>query len=378
MSPQGDTEMPAPSNASPRQKAEQTNYLIKELGSGSYAVVCLSIPRTTADQILEGYTSSPKTRSRKAETLARLRTNLQAIKIAIGRGVDSIEAEVRILRQLGEKTKQPSVSKLIDADDSPLSKVWYTMSVCQCGDLDQLLQLTSGPKAVPLPVGLAWHICTQLASALLYLHFGWHGGRIEPHWPLMTHEDIWAKNILFRSSSTADEGSSVHYPDAVLADFGKGWFVQRDAANTQYQDTVLQRQHRDLQALASTLIPLAHRLEDSGLCEALIPLERVDRPPKGAKQNVSAYRALRKFVRLAEQRRQESYQPLSQELKAHFDRVVVTDAELEQTFPVLQLTDSPESSPSSGSRKRRASAENSEEARLGRSTRRKGCQCVTL
>lgn len=368
--------MASPTSPSPKQKAEQSKYLIKELGSGSFAVVHLALPKAATDEILAEYSTAPKTRSRKAETVSGLRANLQAVKIGVGKGADSIETEVRILQQLGQSSKLPFVVELIDADDSPLKKYWYSMPACNGSDLDDLLKLTSGPGAVALPVGLAWHICAQLARALLYLHFGWHEDRRKADWPLMSHEDIWAKNILFRSCSSA-EGN---YPNAVLADFGKGWFVSRVHADIESQDVALQRQHRDLQALALTLTPLGHRLKGSGIAKALLLLDNVEQPPKGAKRNKVAYTALRKFVSHAEQRRQELYQPLSQELVAYFDRELVTDTELEKAFPVLQMAESSESSSSPESRKRKVSPDGSVEG-VGvsdRSKRHTECQCVTL
>ena len=209
-----------------KQCAEQTHHIIKKLGHGAYAAVYLSIPKATADHILADYASSPPTKANKSSTITRLRASLQALKVSTSNSfANDPDKEIRVLQHLKGKCNHPSIIELIDADTSPLKKSWYTMPVCNGGDLDELLTLTRDPKKTALPVGLAWHICAQLGRALLYLHFGRHDGRTEPNWPLLTHEDIHPNNILFRAGGGDEKGQFGNYPDVILADFGKAWYL---------------------------------------------------------------------------------------------------------------------------------------------------------
>jgi len=254
------------------------------------------------------------------------------------------------------------------------------MPVCNGGDLAELLALTQDPRKIPLSVGLAWHICAQLGRALLYLHFGRHNGHTEPNWPLLTHEDIHPNNVLFRFfGGRGGEGKESkqfeNYPDVVLADFGKAWFSERRSASPDRLYTGLTRQHRDVQALGAMLRFFPNRVDSVGLSKAIALLDDVAPPKKGVQRNEYACVALQRFVKFAEKQREGLYIPLGEELIARFDKGVVTDEELEETFPALLLAEPPASS---GPRNGNTPTEDDKAAGAKTRNRRKRSKCVTL
>lgn len=113
MSPPTSDRSRLPVSLNPRQKAEQTNYLIKELGFGSFANVYLSVPKSSADEILASYAAGPATRRHKAAAVSRLRNALQAIKIsndrATAHNTNDIDKEIRVLKYLGGKSSTPTL-----------------------------------------------------------------------------------------------------------------------------------------------------------------------------------------------------------------------------------------------------------------------------
>lgn len=206
-----------------------------------------------------------------------------------------------------------------------------------------------------MPVGLAWHICAQLASALLFLHYGSYDGRREPDWPHLAHGDLHAHNILFQSVARSEQGCG-NYPNAFVMDFGSAWHFERQSANSRDRDAVLHRQRMDMESLGSITLSLSHRVDDSALSNALDLLDSAERPHSGALWNESACRTLRAFLKVCEKKREELYQPLCPaDFEAYFDMQVATDEEIEEAFPALKQIESPVNY-----RKREASLDESE------------------
>lgn len=322
-----------------KQEYEQTNYILKELGSGSFATVYLSISKIDADALLTDHAQSTQTRSNRASILDKLRAKVHAVKVRKSDNDEALDAEVSLLTHIG-KYKHPNIVRLIDTDAGPLSKAWYTMAACNAGTLEHLLGRWPYPSQQP-PAAFAWHICAQLAAVILSLHVGTRGDRTVQHWTPIAHGDLYACNVLFSMSSDPEERYK-DYPNLVLADFGLALlFPETPDTDDRTRAKFVRQQVGDLRNVVTQLQPLNERLSNDEIGDALDIVDASAILPRGATINERARRALRHLVRTATTKREELYEPLNDEFTAYFNKSIVSDEELEAAFPQLRNQELP-------------------------------------
>ena len=320
---------------SSKQKAEQHFCIVKPLGSGAYADVFLAVPRAIVENMSSGFESGQRATASEGDKMAKLRSSLVALKIRTSSSFhDSMEREVKILQLLSHcQTEQALVIQLIEADANPLQAAWYTMPVCNGGDLESLLALTQSPAGVQLPRALAWRIAASLTRGLLFLHFGWQNGVSAPNWPVIAHNDLHCKNVLLRTATQSRAINGLEpYPEVLLADFGSAVFVDSRAEDEKRRHCARLRQHRDYNSLGLLLTPLYHRTGDPDLQRAIENVEGIKAPVVGLK-NQHAFQVLKNLLAGAEKRAAELHKPLEGPLKEHLERQVVTDKALRSLLP---------------------------------------------
>ena len=328
---------PITQRETPRDLFEGFNYIVKELGSGFYATVYLSIPRDPANTIIAEYGSGTPSAKRKARARSQLQNAAEAIKIHKGRdrpeNTDALSKEIRILRYL-KACGHRNIVSILEVDEEVK---WYTMPVYPGGSLEQLVKELWKPDPPKLPVALAWHIALGLTTALLFLHFGVDAeGTKQKNWPLLAHNDVHWGNFLFHMPSGEERHGN--YPDIALIDFGKvGCFREEDDGSTVAERAVLlQNQIKDIQNLVMYLQYLANRIDDAGFAQAIERLGEIEHAEKGDDKNRPMRTKLMQFVSLARRSRDELYRDLSAGLEAYFKKPIVSDEELENVFEALR------------------------------------------
>lgn len=189
--------------ATPTQKAEEENCLIAKIGSGSTANVWLSIPRTTANSILEAPTSSLSEEDR-TKAYHALCDALQATKVAVPFASDQIydlSDEITVLQDLTTRNLK-NATKILNFDRSSPHMVWFTTELLNGGTLEQFLAAKQH-----FTENFAWNCVRQITESILAVYFST---------PQYYQGDVRPANLMFR---VRREGGQ--FPDLVLIDFGQ-------------------------------------------------------------------------------------------------------------------------------------------------------------
>ncbi|CZT21967.1 uncharacterized protein RCC_12170 [Ramularia collo-cygni] len=333
---------------------EKDNYIIKELGEGSYGNVYASIPKPLADQILaERAQSSDPLATQTA--LTQLRASVEAAKISkggisFGRKLNCI-AEVDVLQTL-EAGAHPNIVRLRTADPSS-SHGWFTLEPLAGKTFLEFLHHFDGannsPPTTTRPppppqVSLGWHILFQLAEAFLALHFGYKGQGFLPGSSkrrTFAHSDLSMSNIMFRP-----RGIYRDYPDVVLVDLGNVVeFTSEDEGGIPSPSSSSSRrialQSRDVLAAVRILTSIFNRTGNIPLRNTL---ERHIFSTSTGNGKTSNFQTSAEYLQYlidmrdeAFRERERLYEPLAEDLVWYFeaDQEIVSDAWLGRCFPVL-------------------------------------------
>lgn len=342
---------------------EKENYIIKELGSGSYGTVYASIPKYLADQILSDFSqrkastdalllSSSSAQKATALTLAKtsLRSALQAAKISKAgksfhheRKLD-LALEIQTLQLLLKRGNFPNIVRLRSSDDS-IEKGWLTLELLSGRNLTQFTEVVHlnnrwrSPLGL-LPVGFVWHCLFQLAEGLLALQFG--GGEQSGAFSTdqkFAHTDLAGRNLMFRP-----QGHFRGYPDLVIVDLGSVEKVPRRATEAAMRMPVNYRgvdhQALDLKMGINVLQGIFGRVVEEGDAELRGFVERLQKwkvEGEDEKADQSLYDCLMGMSGEAMKGREERYEALPGWVGGYFEEYaeVVSDEDLERFFPQL-------------------------------------------
>ncbi|KXT05834.1 hypothetical protein AC578_1106 [Pseudocercospora eumusae] len=334
MLPPGLQAGPAPPNDdSPKQRFLESNYIIRQVASGSFATVYLSIPKSTADHLISDPTLSPD------KLHSSLRQAIQAAKISKSPTLD-MTSEMRILKAIAEVSKpSPSFTlpHLISSDPSA-PPTWFTTPYLNGGTLTDLIREYQKPSSTlpPLPPSLLWHCISQMAHSLLFLHQGLTilrspQGTPKRHshdlWIPIIHKDIHPQNLIFHTPS---EDS---YPDLILSDFGIS-ILQSDPSAQDVAWTNLKE--KQISDMLCTLEQLANKIEGNGDGDEFLEI-LFDQTPNFRRrgdedaEDDAEREFLEKVIGLAEKRKKELWKPMPRGLREYFGGGKgVEDGELEE------------------------------------------------
>lgn len=201
--------------ARPLERFKDSNNLVKQLGTGGFSLVYLSISKTQADTILQRHLDGEIDDKTAA---SEINNALQASKILNVQSADiTFNNETNVLLELSV-LNHPNITLLHDYNHGEFDKEWLKLEPFPCGTLEQyaekVVQWSNEGVSGIAPAAFGWHLIHQLSHALLALHFP-SGAKTS----FFTHGDIEQKNLLFRSLSSST--GSAAYPDIVLADMGQ-------------------------------------------------------------------------------------------------------------------------------------------------------------
>jgi serine/threonine protein kinase len=124
---------------------------------------------------------------------------------------DNVPNEVWITRKLGPHQLIPFIA---DVFESPPGQWSIIFQFCNGGDLDQLI-VSHSKLAKPIPEASMWHIYSNVASAVAFLHHGWREGQPLPSdWDTIFHGDLHVGNVYLDYPPGSD------IPNVMLGDFG--------------------------------------------------------------------------------------------------------------------------------------------------------------
>nr|POF01170.1 hypothetical protein CFP56_21118 [Quercus suber] len=318
-------DLTAPSAAPSKFAAD--NYIIKHVARGLMAKVLLFIPRDRANAILAGQASLQS----QVDILATLRGEIQAVKIVELCG-DNLATEIRLTESLARQFGSRHITQIFSkptSTDQLHTVPWYTMPVYG-PTLRDFVLLHWNLGASRTPVALAWHICSQLISTLLFVNFNIQDdGSKARVWPKIIHGDIHDRNLLFRYGP----GAFRDYPDIVLIDFGNAEEFSAEKA-----EKFAACHAYDLQgALVHCLRVFGSRqsgIGETGLAGELSDeLRLLGRGQQGEVDSPeNTQRRMSRFVAIAHRKREELYEPLGEMFQAFFSKPAVSDTELMENF----------------------------------------------
>ncbi|CZT16867.1 uncharacterized protein RCC_02702 [Ramularia collo-cygni] len=308
------------------------NYILKELGNGSYGTVYASIPKAIANQILSDL-KDPCNPLDRSEAKSKLRTALQAAKIAKGGfspDKNDCRVEIEALQILNEDNNPNIIS--LKAADSSSQYGWFTLEPLAGGDLINFRKtiLTCGPSNPP-PISLAWHFIHDLANALLTMHT--HG---------YAHMDIAERNIMLRP-----RGAFRDYPDVVIVDFGNSCdyrqWMKTSQSSTAKNSAALRSVFvgmyvRDLTCLRFPLqFSFEHVARNNSLLSAAMRGIKEYQLGKGERAEEYYVNFLIRLRDQALKEREREYKVLPEPLVEYFRQLerIVSDEDLEKAFPNL-------------------------------------------
>lgn len=306
-------------NMSPIQVFDNdTKYLFKRLCRRFHGEVRLSISKEMVDIIVADFHHrTDKSPTERSTAFELLRPHVQVMKLWSNSDFETpLKKEVDILKLL-QPCEHPSIVKLIDvAEDYK----WYTMPTYAGGDLFALVSVMhAGPKLY-VPQAFAWHVAAQLASALLFVHFGidQHGVQ-QPDWPVMIHNDLHLGNFFFDIPG----GSYGNYPNIVLGDFGKGSVLEERAPEHKIKEFFEQRE-TDVIDLTKIMKEFNRNGGDKTFTIEVRKLIQ-----EAVRDGNSNQESLLSFIKKAQEERDRLYKPLSPEVLNYLNKQVLVDEDLD-------------------------------------------------
>ncbi|KAF7185983.1 hypothetical protein HII31_12685 [Pseudocercospora fuligena] len=343
----------------PKQRFLKTNYIVRQLASGLFATVYISIPKIIADQLISDTSLSPE------KLHSALRQNLQAAKISKSA---SMAEEISLLKAMKVKSSSSSaftLPNLLDSDPSS-TPLWLTLQYLNGGTLQDLLDLYyNQPPPPPLPTSLLWHWISQMAQTLLSLHQGLtihqnSQGKpelvLDENWVPTIHNDIHRQNLIFNTTST--------YPDLILSDFGNS--IRQDTNPYGFPWTNLKE--TQISSMLCEVEQLANKVDrpDDLLSLLFEQTPNFRRAGDEDAENDAEREFLEKVINLAEKRKKKTWRPMPDGLKEYFENKGVKDEELEGSVKRLREKNL----------EQELSAEASSSAEQDEKT--PGCGCATL
>lgn len=348
-----------------KKRFEESHYILKELTTSSSSTIYLSLPKTAADEILLSFSKSSRTPEDRNGAIASLKERCCAAKVCNSSKYSAVLGHEIATLQLLSRHNHPNLVQFLNAD---VDGNWFTMPLYPGGSLEDLTHVLWRLENPALPSAFVWHVTLQLASALLFLHFGIStDGTKQEDWPLLLHGDMHGGNVLFSDLDEMPERTRT-YPNVVLADFGKARrFADDDGGGSKPRDDFLHLQMKDITNLAVYLERLGNRTEDESFRNAVTGLLEVEQAKKGADKNRDARRVLLRLVKDARKKRDKMYEPLPRELEELFRRPVISNIELAERFDIFQSAEGVKDSPSP----------DHQDAETAVTTGRRGC-CTSL
>lgn len=232
-----------------RQDFRRFYHEVKYLGSGDNGNTFAAISKQNADQIAvkHGY--------RKTQAyFNELRDYLVAVKYCKDAfDENDLENEIMFLTKT-MPIDHPCYTACVRACvDDGLNVQWLALPFCSGGDLGSFLG--KFPHAISL--SFRWHVAHQLASALLFLLYGITDPsqtQPAPHWPHVSHSDIFLSNLLL-----APNGRFGDFPDVIVADFGRA--TEYESEN---DDGYLGSQVFDIQSLGTVIDDMKETIISKG------------------------------------------------------------------------------------------------------------------
>ncbi|EME83196.1 uncharacterized protein MYCFIDRAFT_84872 [Pseudocercospora fijiensis CIRAD86] len=366
MSPPGLQTGSAMSTDTTKQTFLETNHIVRELASGMFGTVYISIPKAITENILSNATTT-------TSLYSNLRQNLQVVKIS--KSVD-MTREISLLKAFKVKTPSSSAFTLPNllASDPSQPPLWLTLTYLNGGTLHDLLDHCYQNPTLRIPTSLLWHWISQIAQTLLFLHLGLtiimaeDDAKTPPRlvsddsWTPTIHNDIHYENLIFNLPLPNNANS---YPDLILSDFGNS---KKHSTDPSPGLAIPWKTHKEKQIgdILCELEQLANKVEDKD--EVLGEL--FDQTPKfrDDDDDDAELEFFEKMIGTAERRKKELWKELPDGLKEYFEGKGVGDEELQKFVEEVRGEKGARSkaSPSSSS---------SSEVQDGKTA---GCGCVAL
>ncbi|KAF2163681.1 hypothetical protein M409DRAFT_57181 [Zasmidium cellare ATCC 36951] len=309
-----------------RFENESEEVVLKELGSGSYAVIFATIDydRAIGDPV------------EQKDIIDKMQASISATKVLRNTLNDEegyraqFQAEIRMLWYLNdnylEKAGQHGVVRILHPRVGSSPGSWFSMEMYTGGTLEELRNLYwKDPPLLgaTIPEGFLWHILAELTETLLALNFGIINGQESHDQDIMAHYDLHGGNVMLRWPGK----TYGNYPDVIITDFGLGIAMDSDMADKERAEMMYQIQIRDLNHIMEFLWTLMCKSDDNSetLLRVFNALYGVGKSP----ENKRMKRRLEIVLKEAKVRRENMYKELPDAWIQYLSRPTVSDKELE-------------------------------------------------
>lgn len=332
---------------------ETGHHIIKKLGSGEFGGVFAFIPKDDAQGIISTLQASTEP-GRFRTAIDTLLTKIQAAKI--DPGMRGYRKEIQNLQALKAGGYQ-NIAQIKGTADARFR--WLFLEAFSGRSMAGWIHYNSHRPQGNLipPVGLAWHMMSQLCQSFLELHFGLKVPQRDVT-GRFAHKDIKADNMMLRPSGAYED-----YPDLVLIDLGIATRVKKDTEypsfrtnpdgtfvlNAQGERIWLPSNDRDSHSQvkdlndAGDVLMEAFRDLPRDIGDNLEVLQTIQEEMRSFSSKIleepdrTLYRHLMNLRDRASRRRDDLHQPLPDDIKTSIraGTQIVSDDDLKSAFPEL-------------------------------------------